>query len=107
MFVYKSYLFYLVRGRGLEPPRLTAYAPQAYMFTITPPAHYFVKYTNLLTVFFNLDLLNYTEKIPHLLDYSHKPRIEITQLFQFSPHLHFPPQNLPEQFPPPPQHAQF
>ena len=23
----------MVHGRGLEPPRLTAYAPQAYMFT--------------------------------------------------------------------------
>ena len=28
----------LVRGRGLAPPRLAAYAPQAYVYTISPPA---------------------------------------------------------------------
>src|SRR3989344_347951 len=30
--------FDFVRGRGLEPPRLAAYAPQAYVYTISPPA---------------------------------------------------------------------
>ena len=29
----------LVREGGLEPPHLSAYAPQTYVATITPPAH--------------------------------------------------------------------
>ena len=34
----------LVRGRGLDPPRLAAHAPQACLATITTPARYFVKF---------------------------------------------------------------
>ena len=29
-----------MREGGLEPPRLTAYAPQAYVSAISPPARY-------------------------------------------------------------------
>lgn len=36
-------VFVRVRGRGLAPPRLTAYAPQAYVYTVSPPARVFVK----------------------------------------------------------------
>ncbi len=32
-----------MRGRGLEPPRLAAYAPQTYASTIPPPAQSYLK----------------------------------------------------------------
>ena len=32
--------FKMVREGGLEPPHLSAYAPQTYVATITPPAHF-------------------------------------------------------------------
>src|SRR3989338_8816979 len=44
--------FILVPGRGLEPPRLAAYAPQAYMFTITPPGRVEILYYNFFSFFF-------------------------------------------------------
>lgn len=44
----------LVRLRGLEPPSLTGYAPQAYVYTIPPqPQNYFLKFKISLRSFSN------------------------------------------------------
>ena len=53
-------VFLCVHGRGLEPPRLTAYAPQAYMFT-----NYITRALTL--IYQGLSIIANTERIFNLL----------------------------------------
>ena len=52
-----------MRGEGFEPSRLTAYAPQTYVYTIPPPALCFAKFLSRLVPRLSLGMVSKVEPL--------------------------------------------
>ena len=52
-----------MRGEGFEPSRLTAYAPQTYVYTIPPPARCFAKFLSRLVPRLSLGMVSKVEPL--------------------------------------------